>query len=137
RPGSPLMNGTSASRPIAQPFVDRPSVVGQQHRSQPYPAPNGRSAGSQTLSTSSPGSLSPMYAKNGPPPSRVPDPKQHPHYQDDPRYMDQYPPQHSRHPSTRQEPYQYQAGDARPGPPVSRSSGPGEYYPPHSGTNSA
>ncbi|KAF9189329.1 Histone deacetylase hda1 [Haplosporangium sp. Z 11] len=137
RPGSPLMNGTSASRPIAQPFVDRPSVVGQQHRSQPYPAPNGRPAGSQAMSTTSPGSLSPMYAKNGAPPSRVPDPKQHPQYQDDPRYMDQYPPQHPRHQSTRQESYQYQAGDARPGPPTSRSSGPSEYYPPHSGTNSA
>ncbi|KAF9273354.1 Histone deacetylase hda1 [Mortierella alpina] len=44
RPGSPLINGTSASRPVAQPssLVDRPSVVGHQYRSQPYPTSNGR-----------------------------------------------------------------------------------------------
>ncbi|KAF9950432.1 Histone deacetylase hda1 [Mortierella alpina] len=44
RPGSPLMNGTSASRPVAQPpsLVDRPSVVGHQYRTQPYPTSNGR-----------------------------------------------------------------------------------------------
>ncbi|KAF9985429.1 Histone deacetylase hda1 [Mortierella antarctica] len=45
RPGSPLMNGTSASRPVTQPpsLVDRHSVVGHQYRTQPYPASNGRS----------------------------------------------------------------------------------------------
>ncbi|CAO3567109.1 unnamed protein product [Mortierella alpina] len=54
RPGSPLMNGTSASRPVAQPpsLVDRPSVVGHQHRAQPYPASNGRATPNGPASSS-------------------------------------------------------------------------------------
>ncbi|KAF9569950.1 Histone deacetylase hda1 [Mortierella alpina] len=68
RPGSPLMNGTSASRPVAQPpsLVDRPSVVGHQYRSQPYPASNGRATPNGPAPSSQSAGMS--GRSNGPPP---------------------------------------------------------------------
>ncbi|KAF8954206.1 Histone deacetylase hda1 [Entomortierella lignicola] len=81
-PGSPLLNGSSILRPISQPLVDRPSVVGQQHRSQPYPSPNGRPYNSPVMNpstSSSPSSSSagplPTHLKGSTPQGRGSDPK--------------------------------------------------------------
>ncbi|KAF9434643.1 Histone deacetylase hda1 [Entomortierella beljakovae] len=72
-PGSPLQNGYSIPRPISQPLVERPHVVGQQHRSQPYPSPNGRPYNSPVMSSSS---LSqPIYPRGSTPQARGSDPK--------------------------------------------------------------
>ncbi|KAI1295776.1 Histone deacetylase hda1, partial [Mortierella claussenii] len=74
-PGSPLQNGMSISRNVGggatQPLVDRPSVAGQQHRSQPYPIPNGRAQphNGPAPGTMSPGS-GPVHARAGTPQMR-------------------------------------------------------------------
>ncbi|KAF9388777.1 Histone deacetylase hda1, partial [Mortierella sp. AD011] len=72
-PGSPHISGSSIQRPISQPLVDRPSVVGQQHRPQPYPTPNGRSYNSPVMNSSS-GSL-PIYPRGSTPQGRGSDVK--------------------------------------------------------------
>ncbi|KAG0299268.1 Histone deacetylase hda1, partial [Dissophora globulifera] len=143
-PGSPLQSGSTIPRPIVSPLVDRPTVVGQQHRLQPYPAPGGRSQNSATAVTA-PGSA---YAHGSAPLSRGPDsrppvevhdsrpwpmaansPQQHPAVHADEQR--QQPIEH--HPSVlRQQPgrqdgptHPYQGGERR----VARTAGPREYYP--------
>ncbi|ORY95092.1 Arb2 domain-domain-containing protein [Lobosporangium transversale] len=164
-PGSPHLNGMSTPRPHAQPLVDRSSVVSQQHRSQPYPSPNGRSQNGP-VSMTQPGS-SRSFAASGSPQLRASNPKPMMELQEmKPRPMvstqQQYQQQQyideQRHiESQRQQQYRQQQPDQDTHPlhhrhqhsrsenhpyseqatnkKVPRSAGPGEYYPTPSTAN--
>ncbi|KAF8939499.1 Histone deacetylase hda1 [Dissophora ornata] len=161
--GSTLQNGSALQRPTVHLLVDRPTVVGQQHRPQPYPTPNGRSQNGSAPTASPVSSM--MYSRSSTPQGRGSDTKMsvevqesklrsmassHPPYPpqhqqaylEEQRHMDlqrqqqgHYPP-HLPRQQGRQEghPYTCQGGEKR----MARVAGSGEYYPtPSTATNSA